>query len=142
MKLNLDGTVVNNLYADGAQDIFVMSLFGEDYRGTFVDIGCREPKEHNNSLMLEEHGWTGVATDIVDLSLDWAKDRTTPFVCDNALTCDFKAMFEKYKLPHTMSKEAYRLFYESIVKDGLNVKEHLELDRDLIDTIVSVIHLR
>ena len=70
------------------QDEFVLSLID---KGTFLDIGCYMPEEFNNSFLLEQRGWTGLAFDIIDYAEHWA-DRTTPFICADALTYDFSAL--------------------------------------------------
>ena len=85
-------------YSQAKQDKFVLSFFKEGYSGTFVDVGCWMPDEINNTLLLEEHGWYGVSFDITDMSYDW-KLRGTPFICANALTCDFKKLFEENLIP-------------------------------------------
>jgi hypothetical protein len=85
-------------YSQAKQDKFVLSFFKEGYSGTFVDVGCWMPDEINNTLLLEEHGWYGVSFDITDMSNEW-KLRGTPFVCANALTCDFKKLFEENLIP-------------------------------------------
>ena len=85
-------------YSQAKQDKFVLSFFKEGYSGTFVDVGCWMPDEINNTLLLEEHGWYGVSFDITNMSNEW-KSRGTPFVCTNALTCDFKKLFEENLIP-------------------------------------------
>lgn len=75
-------------YSQVGQDVFVMKVFGEDYAGFFVDVGCQGPRLINNTLLLEEDGWEGVSFDIVDYSELW-RMRQTHFVCTDALKCDF-----------------------------------------------------
>ena len=90
---------INNKHSDGGQDIFVSEIFGENYKGVFVDIGAQQPINHNNTYMLEaRNGWTGLSFDIVDYSKLWQAERKNPFICANALTYDFKSTFEKYNL--------------------------------------------
>ncbi len=76
------------MYSQVGQDEWVISLFGEGYKGFFLDLGCQMPKRINNTLLLEEKGWDGVSYDIVDYSKDW-EIRKTRFVCANVFTCDF-----------------------------------------------------
>lgn len=90
--------IVNDKYSGGGQDIFAMEVFGENYQGTFIDIGAREPINHNNSFMLEEHGWKGWALDIGDYVEQWSTQRKTPFICTDALEYDFKSAFDENKL--------------------------------------------
>jgi hypothetical protein len=55
-------------YSQAGQDKFVLSLFNENYEGTFVDIGCSVPKIINNTLLLEENGWYGISIDLENFS--------------------------------------------------------------------------
>ena len=55
-----DGFELNDWYSGGQQDIFVLSVFGTDSQGTFVDIGCKEPINHSNTALLEKYGWKGI----------------------------------------------------------------------------------
>lgn len=84
-------------YSQWMQDEFILSLFPEDYKGTFLDVGCSYPDLINNTLMLEEKGWTGLSLDIKDFSEQW-KDRKTPFYQHDALACDYRELFDKENL--------------------------------------------
>jgi len=59
-----------------------------------MDIGCNDPKKINNTLLLEEHGWTGVAFDIVDFSNEW-KERKAKFIQANVIEYDFGKIRKK-----------------------------------------------
>ena len=85
-------------YSQFGQDIFVYTVLGQPNTGTFVDIGCQRPFEINNSLLLEEKGWHGIALDILDFSREW-QERSTPFIQTDALTCDYSALFKTYGFP-------------------------------------------
>jgi len=74
-------------YSQVGQDLFVLSLFPDDYRGIFLDFGCQEPERINNTILLEQKGWTGYSFDIVDYSEKW-KIRETPFICADVLSMD------------------------------------------------------
>ena len=88
-------------YSQCGQDVFVLSMLDNNRNGTFVDVGCRLPFEINNTCLLEEHGWHGVSLDIVNFTQEW-RGRRTPFVCRDALTCDYQSLFESYNLPQTI----------------------------------------
>lgn len=81
-------------YSQFGQDIFVLEVLGNNYAGSFVDIGCQRPYEISNSLSLEERGWKGVAIDIIDYSREWIS-RKTQFLCLDALQCDFYDIFHR-----------------------------------------------
>lgn len=88
-------------YSQASQDLFVLSLFNDNVQRTFVDIGCYLPDVLNNTLLLEQKGWQGISIDIEDFSDKW-KVRNTPFVCADALICDYKQLFKTYKFPNTI----------------------------------------
>ena len=88
-------------YSQAGQDIFVLSLFDNDYKGWFVDIGCFVPKFLNNTCRLEEKGWEGISLDIRELSEYW-KIRKTPFVSADALKTDYLKLFDMYNLPQVI----------------------------------------
>jgi hypothetical protein len=85
-------------YSQAGQDKFVLSLFNENYKGFFVDVGCNKPDIINNTLALEEKGWIGISIDIEDHSNEW-KIRKNPFIQTNALTCNYETLFSAYELP-------------------------------------------
>ena len=85
-------------YSQAGQDVFVLSLFNKNYKGTFVDVGCQMPFNINNTLLLEENGWTGISFDIVDYGNAWIS-RRTPFICGDALILNYAELFNKYNLP-------------------------------------------
>jgi hypothetical protein len=69
------------------QDEFVLNLIK---KGTFLDIGCREPEDLNNTMLLEQNGWTGVSIDKDDYSKEWKEKRSSLFICADALTFDYR----------------------------------------------------
>jgi len=73
-------------YSQAGQDKFVLEILGNG--GTFLDVGCRLPKEINNTLLLEEHGWIGWSLDIENYTEEW-KVRANPFIQADALTCTY-----------------------------------------------------
>ena len=86
-------------YSQIGQDRFVLWLFKKDYRGVFVDIGCSLPDKINNTLLLEENGWTGISLDIVDYKKEW-QIRKTSFLMEDALKCDYKQIFNQNNIPN------------------------------------------
>lgn len=85
-------------YSEAGQDKIVLSLFDKNHKGTFVDIGCQLPDDVNNTLLLEENGWTGIALDIEDFTEKW-KTRKTPYINQDALSCNYTEIFEQYQMP-------------------------------------------
>ena len=86
-------------YAQIGQDIFVMRLLNEqNYKGYFVEIGGYLPIEINNTMLLEENGWSGISLDINDYSEQW-KVRKTPLLIRDAINCDFNQIFSENSVP-------------------------------------------
>jgi hypothetical protein len=113
MIRQLDGTVVNSKYAGEQQDIFVLSVLGVNYEGTFVDIGCREPIDHSNTALLEKYGWRGIAIDINDHSSSWSLERPNSiFIQSDALDAQYNDLFKQ------ISTETSVIDYLSIDLDG------------------------
>ena len=81
-------------YSQVGQDEWVLSLFSKEYEGFFMDIGCRNPKNINNTLLLEEHGWGGVAVDKINFERMW-QSRKAHFICADALKYNYKGVTPK-----------------------------------------------
>lgn len=71
------------------QDQWVLSLFPEGYKGTFLDVGCYLPIEINNTYLLEQNGWTGIAIDERDYSKEWII-RKAKFICADFFKLNLK----------------------------------------------------
>lgn len=67
--------MINDIGAGGLQDIYALTVFGKDYKGTFIDIGCRHPILHNNTFLLELYGWKGFAVDLEYFTPEWKRYR-------------------------------------------------------------------
>ena len=112
---NLNGVDINDKYSGGQQDVFVLAILGTDYKGTFVDIGCREPINHSNSALLEMYGWKGVAVDINNYHFDWKRDRPrSKFIQSNALDVDYSNVFKNFEFTNPID-------YLSLDLDGNGV---------------------
>ena len=66
-------------YSNEMQDVAALRLLKNADSPTFLDIGGRHPVELNNSLLLEENGWSGICVDIDDYSEEFKEKRQTPF---------------------------------------------------------------
>lgn len=58
-------------YSQAGQDRFVLAMLSDDHLGTFVDVGCQWPFAINNTALLEELGWRGIALDREDFADPW-----------------------------------------------------------------------
>ena len=88
-------TYSNDLGAGGMQDIYALIVFGKEYKGTYVDIGCRHSVHHNNTWLLEEYGWRGLAVDLADHTANWTENRpNTKYMNFSAFDVDYASEFE------------------------------------------------
>ena len=79
-----------NSYSQAKQDLFVLEQTQYKKNGTFLDIGCAQPIEINNTYLLEtQYNWNGVSIDIEDYSKKW-ESRNTKFINHDALTLDYE----------------------------------------------------
>ena len=86
----------NDIGAGGLQDIFALMVFGKEYQGTFVDIGCRHPVLHSNSFLLEQYGWRGYAVDLEYFTPEWKKYRPNSIYENlDAFTVNYEKQFAK-----------------------------------------------
>lgn len=51
------------LYAQGLEDMYLLRLFGRDYRGFYVDVGANDGIFVSNTYALYRQGWRGVCID-------------------------------------------------------------------------------
>lgn len=85
---------------ESGQDNFAFEVCGRKPAGTFLDIGCNEPRRWNNTFALEEVGWRGWALDInPDYAPDWVKERATAFLAADATAVDWKALVGDVAMP-------------------------------------------
>lgn len=75
-------------FSQSGQDKFIYwMVFGEGYKGFFLDVGGNDPIEINNTYFLERKGWTGMAFEPVKEQADkWEGVRETP--CHNVALGD------------------------------------------------------
>lgn len=52
------------------QDVFALFV-NMNKPGFVLDIGCKDPTDGNNSLLLLENGWSGLGIDINDYTTQW-----------------------------------------------------------------------
>jgi hypothetical protein len=110
-----EGIELNDKYAGGQQDLFVLSILGTSQPGTFVDIGCREPINHSNTALLEKYGWTGIGVDINDHSYSWEIERNNSiFIQSDALKLDYKNIFNQTEIGNPIT-------YLSLDLDGRGI---------------------
>jgi len=86
-----------NSYSAEMQDVSALALMqGNGRKLSFLDIGCKDPKYCNNTLLLEENGWEGVCVDLSDFSEEFKKERKTPFYQVDATGDEFIEILNKH----------------------------------------------
>lgn len=85
-----------NFYSQAGQDLFVLKVLGNKINGTYVDIGCSQPREINNTFRLEQLEWFGINIDIRAFENHWKMFRKSPFIPCDATKCDYLELFSKY----------------------------------------------
>ena len=82
--------------SQAGQDEFIFRLIKPH---TFLDVGCSDPVQINNTIALEEMGWVGFS---VDVDPRWAEayreKRKCPFICADATTIDWTKALGGQKL--------------------------------------------
>lgn len=66
LKLSFSGAdLAERNFSQAGQDFFVLSLLDGKRDGVFLDLGCNEPIQINNTFLLESvFGWNGLSIDI------------------------------------------------------------------------------
>jgi FkbM family methyltransferase len=60
-------------YFNGSQfgeDKKIIKIFENNYKGTYVDLGCFHPTRSNNTFKLHKKGWKGINIDLNPLAID------------------------------------------------------------------------
>lgn len=79
---------VQRSYSQHGEDCLVLSLFGSDYVGTYVDIGASHPIRISNTYLLYKKGWRGIAVEPIPIfRLYWRIFRPKDRFLNVALGC-------------------------------------------------------
>ena len=82
---------------------------------TFLDIGCMEPYNSNNTHILEIAGWKGLAIDYENLFISsWHEYRRCPAICANALEVDWRKELTLHNLPFEIGYLSLDLYGEEL----------------------------
>lgn len=103
LKLPFEGyEKLERNYSQASQDIFVLSCLKGKKNGTFLDLGCHEPKHINNTYLLETvFGWTGVSIDIEEKYTKLYKDvRTCNVLTQDCTKLNYDKLLSFYNSNH------------------------------------------
>jgi hypothetical protein len=86
-------------YSQAFQDMFVLTVLEGKRNGTFLDIGCHDPKFHNNTYLLERlYEWEGFGIDLNSEILEkYRLNRKALAACHDAVTFDYSQVLDKYE---------------------------------------------
>jgi len=102
LKHNFPGSEqITQTYSQSWQDFFVLTMLNGKTQGTYLELGCSEPEYMNNTLLLEQFGWTGVSVDFrSELADQWSQRRpASKFVLADLLNTDLAESFQQWQLP-------------------------------------------
>ena len=82
------------------QDEFILRLFTKtnpNFKGTYLDIGCGNGFEGNNTFLLEQAGWSGYLVDLDKEAYEWnIKHRPgSKSFCTDVTTCEWNTLLGK-----------------------------------------------
>ena len=113
-------------------DRFVLNCTNFKVNGYFLELGSRDPKENNNSYILEKHfGWKGMMVDRVSTYEElYKKERPNSIaIVQNATTIDYAKIFHDNKFP--LDLDFFQLDLE--VRDNTALQTFLKIDEELLD---------
>lgn len=80
--------------SQSAQDLLPLTLLNYKKNGIYLEIGCSDPEEINNTFILEKYfNWTGVSLEIDPKFRDvWNRKRCNPITIADALAYDYSVL--------------------------------------------------
>jgi hypothetical protein len=92
VRFNGDNNIDNTYYSQAMQDLFVLGCLNGKKEGTYLELGCDEPFNINNTWLLEDKfNWKGISVDINPQSkqLFDSSGRTSTVLIQDATTLNF-----------------------------------------------------
>jgi hypothetical protein len=89
-------------YSDAKQDEFVANLLNFSKNGFYVDIGSCGAVPSNNTYFFESLMWNGICIEIDNRYNVSYLNRTCKYVNADALTINYKTLFEESLVPSTI----------------------------------------
>lgn len=113
-------------------DAFVLNCTSFKKNGFFLELGSRDPKENNNSYILEKSfGWKGVMVDRVadhKANYESVRPNSIPIIQD-ATQIDYKKVFEDNNFPSNL--DFWQLDLE--VRDNTALATLMKINEDILD---------
>jgi hypothetical protein len=116
------------------EDQFILRQFQNNYKGTYLDIGCFHPTRHNNTYKMHKLGWSGMNIDLNPLTIelfDYArpKDINLNIGISNKETIKKLYFIDELNTQNTLDpnqllflKNHHNIRNEDIVEKEINVK--------------------
>jgi len=84
-------------FSQAHQDLFVMYMTSFMREGTYLEVGGAEPKQSNNTYLLEKYyGWSGWSLEIDEkLCREFNKQRRNPCIQADATVFDFEGLLRE-----------------------------------------------
>lgn len=90
-------------YSDAKQDQFVANILGFKKNGYCVDIGSNHSINSNNTYVFQDWGWTSVSVEFDEVyNESYSTRKSGVHLNDNALTVNYKEVFEEYEFPQSI----------------------------------------
>ena len=80
------------------QDNFVLKILEYPKSGYFIDIGCNKPIVGNNTKLLEDFGWNGLAFDLIEYE-NFSSIRKCKFIEGDCTKYDYNFIFKLENVP-------------------------------------------
>jgi hypothetical protein len=103
LKVNFnDYDKIEKNYSQASQDIFALICTNGKKNGTFLDLGCNDPININNTYLLEkDFQWNGVSIDIDNSMIDkFRKARKTKSLNLDCTKLNFDDIMSNYESNH------------------------------------------
>jgi hypothetical protein len=97
LKVKFPGAIdIEKNYSQCYQDMFVLTMLNGKRNGKYLEIGCGDPFDRNNTALLEKlFGWTGISIDFNKSLLDkWLNVRKSKIVLADATKVNYNEILE------------------------------------------------
>lgn len=115
-------------YAQAHQDLFVRLMLGFKKRGFYCEIGGAEPKQSNNTYILERDlGWHGVSLEIDrELVEQFNMIRRNPCILADAIEFDYDGYFTENNFPAQIDYLSIDIDPAEVTFRALEVMPHVK----------------
>ncbi len=120
-------------FGQANQDKFVSNILKQKRNGYFLEIGSNHPVNINNTYVLEkDYGWKGIMVEYEAEYLPLYKEHrpNSIHIIDDAITLDYKGLFERNSMPLSFDY----LQIDLHVSNRSTLKVLQNLDSNIFDT--------